>query len=195
MSGFALHDKTDEAIRAFLRYIANERRLSANTVEAYASDLCQWEAFATGEYSYELRPETAQVNDLRLWTAHCARQGLSQRSIHRKVQALRAFYSYMMRRHGMTTNPAAELTLARLPKSLPVYARPEEVNALLDTPLDDDSDFVSLRNRLIFDLLYSTGMRCSELTGLLDCNIDTTKGELKVHGKRNKDRIVPSELS
>lgn len=177
-------------IEQFLRYIRSERRLSDNTVGAYRSDLAQWQLFATDGGKYDLAPATASVNDLRLWVAHSVRAGISQRSVRRKVQALRAFYHFMMRRRGMTANPASEIQLARLPQRLPVYARTEEVNAMIDEPYDH-TDFVATRNHLVVALLYNTGIRCSELTSLLDANINTDRGELKVHGKRNKDRIVP----
>lgn len=181
----------DRAIEDFLHYIALERRLSANTVDAYRRDLMQWEEYATEHGKYPLEPQTTAVNDLRLWVASCASSGICQRSIRRKVQALRAFYTFMMKRKGMLSNPASELALARVPRQLPVYARTDEVNRMIDSFDLSSHDFEEVRNRLILDLLYSTGIRCSELAGLLDCNVDTVKGELKVNGKRNKDRIVP----
>ncbi|MCM1109971.1 MAG: tyrosine-type recombinase/integrase [Clostridium sp.] len=181
---------TDEAILAFIRYLATEKRMSENTVAAYSTDLAQWELFATDGGRLPLAPESASTNDLRLWLVDLGRQGISQRSIRRKIQALRSFYAYMMRRRGMTANPAAAIVPSRLPKSLPVFAQTSEINAMIDAETDPD-DFVAVRNRLILELLYSTGIRCSELTGLLDRNVDTERGELKVHGKRNKDRIVP----
>lgn len=177
-------------IDSFLKYIMSEIQLSPTTVEAYGSDLRQWADFATDGGRYELRPETATVSDLRLWLAHIARQGASPRTLRRKIQSLRAFFRFMMKIHGMKSNPAMDLQTPRTPKDLPVYVRPEEMKALLDSETDWEN-FEEVRNRLILDMFYSTGLRCSELMGLLDANVDTAKGELKVHGKRNKDRIVP----
>lgn len=186
----------DPDLSDFVRYIATERRLSANTVESYARDLHQWEDYVTGCGDRALCPATTTLSDVRLWVSHLARTRLSQRSIRRKVQSLRAFFDFMMRRRGMESNPASELVLARLPKTLPVYIPTDEVNAIIDSPIDED-DFLEVRDRLILCLFYTTGMRCSELTGLLDANIDTRTRELKVLGKRNKERIVPfgSELA
>ena len=78
-----------------------------------------------------------------------------------------------------------------MPAELPVNIRPNETAALLDAQPDDPDDFLQVRNRLIIDILYSTGIRCSEIMNLLDAEVDTRRGELKVLGKRNKERIVP----
>lgn len=180
----------DPDLNSFVRYIASERRLSPNTVESYSRDLRQWEDYVTDNGERDLCPSTTVMGDLRLWISHLSRSKISQRSIRRKVQSLRAFFDFMMRRRGMLYNPAAELTLARLPKTLPVYIPTSEVNSILDAPVDDQ-DYTEVRNHLILTLFYSTGMRCSELTGLTDAGVDTRSCELKVLGKRNKERIIP----
>ena len=89
-----------------------------------------------------------------------------------------------------------ELQAPKIPKELPVYVRAEEMNRLIDAEFDS-TDFEAARNKLIITMFYSTGLRCSELMNLTDTNVDTVKGQLKVHGKRNKDRIIPfgTELS
>lgn len=174
----------------FLKYIENELRLSANTVAAYRRDLEQWHDYATRAGARPFTPADYNVNHLRLWIASLGAKGESARTTRRKVQALRSFYKYMMRRHGLKTNPAAELTLARAARELPVCIRPTETAAMLDAELDATS-VKEVRDRLIIDMLYSTGIRCSELTTLRDDAVDTSAGELKVTGKRNKDRIIP----
>lgn len=184
-------------INEFLRYMEAERGASPLTVNAYRTDLKQWERFATDAGRYELRPDTATVSDLRLWIASLSRQGIGARSLRRKIQSLRSFFHFMMKRHGLKDNPASELALPRMPAELPVNIRPNETAALLDTAPDDPNDFLQVRNRLIIDILYSTGIRCSEIMNLLDAEVDTRRGELKVLGKRNKERIIPfgKELS
>lgn len=183
-------------LASFLTYIRCELNFSAHTVSAYTHDLQQWADFATGGAPDNLRPHDVTANDLRLWIASLAKSGDAPRTIRRKIQALRAFFRYMMRYHGMSYNPAAELTLAKTDKPLPVYVRPNETDAILNAPLDT-GDFNEMRNRLIVDMIYSTGLRCSEIQGLMDKDVDTARGELKVLGKRNKERIVPfgTELS
>lgn len=184
------HYLSHTMIDTFLRYIRNEVQLSERTVEAYRVDLNQWADFATSDGRHELRPHTTSVSDLRLWMSDLARKGASPRTMRRKIQALRSFFRFMMKRHGMLANPAMELQVPKMPQELPVYVRPEETAAMLDGEIDT-GDFVQVRDRLIVDMIYTTGMRCSELVELLDCHVDASKGELKVHGKRNKDRIVP----
>lgn len=183
-------------IQSFLKYITTEIQLSASTVDAYRTDLRQWEHFASDGGRHQLLPETTTLSDLRLWVASVARAGASPRTIRRKIQSLRAFFQFMMKFHDIKHNPAMELQAPKIPKELPVYVRAEEMNRLIDAEFDS-TDFEATRNKLIITMFYSTGLRCSELMNLTDTNVDTVKGQLKVHGKRNKDRIIPfgTELS
>lgn len=180
----------------FLTYIRCELVLSANTVDAYRRDLYQWADYATSGYRAALHPYDVSVNDLRLWVASLATAGNTPRTIRRKVQSLRAFFKYMMTRHGMRTNPAATLRPAKISHDLPVHIRTDELSALFDTAVDTDS-FIDVRDRLILLMFYTTGLRSTELETLTDVNVDTSVCELKVLGKRNKERIIPfgQELS
>lgn len=177
-------------IQSFLEYIRCELNLSACTVLAYGEDLRGWADFATGGKPESLEPGSVTVSDLRTWVAHLSAQGMSRRTIRRKVSALRSFYRYLCARCGAESNPAAELRTARPPKELPVYVRAEELNTIINEGLDA-SDFEDARNELILTMFYSTGIRCSELLTLRDTDIDLQRSELKVLGKRNKERIVP----
>lgn len=184
-------------IDAFLTYIRCELNLSVHTVSSYGKDLRQWYDFAasTGlagcrSTSDKPAPEAVTVNDLRLWVSYLSSEDISARTIRRKIQSLRAFYKYLMRRHGLKSNPAAEIISARLPKRLPSFIRPEQIEKIIDDDYDRD-DFTAIRNHLIVDMFYSTGMRCSELMNLLDSDINMARSELKVLGKRNKERIIP----
>lgn len=181
---------------SFLTYIRCELNYSAHTVLSYRNDLEQWRDYATGGNPEKFRADDVTVNDLRLWVAKLSNDGNSPRTIRRKIQSLRAFYRYMMKCHGLKDNPAAELTPVRTDKPLPVYIRPTETAAILSETWDD-TDFIETRDRLIILMFYTTGIRASELRSLLDINVDTTRGELKVLGKRNKERIIPfgNELS
>lgn len=182
-------------IENFLTYLRCELNLSQNTVDAYRTDLRQWRDYMEADNIAEnYRLVTTAM--LRAWIADVARRGCCNRTIRRKVQSLRAFFHYLMKVHGLEANPAADLALAKIPRRLPVYIRPGETAELFESGFDR-CDFTEVRNRLITDMLYSTGMRCSELIGLRDINVDTSRGELKVLGKRNKERIIPfgSELA
>lgn len=177
-------------VNSFLTYIRCELNLSANTVLSYKKDIEQWRDFATNGNPSTFSPTDVTVSDLRLWISHLAENGIKPRSIRRKVQSLRAFFNYLMRQHGLRQNPAADLALAPVNRALPVYVRPVETNAILDSDWDRES-FSDTRDRLILLMLYSTGMRCSELLNLSDAGVDTLRCELKVLGKRNKERIIP----
>ncbi|MDE6287161.1 MAG: tyrosine-type recombinase/integrase [Muribaculaceae bacterium] len=167
-----------------------ELNLSARTVSSYSYDLGQWERFAREHFGDTFDISRATTNDMRLWIATLATDGVSQRSIRRKIQTLRAFHAWLMKRKGAVNNPAAELRPARLPKPLPRVLPPAVTGRVIDTPVEDD-DYRGQMTRLVVDLLYSTGMRAGELAGLLDRNVNLASCELKVLGKRNKERIIP----
>lgn len=174
----------------FLTYLRCELNYSPHTVDAYRRDLTGWRDDTTSGGRYAFDPASVTLLDLREWIFSLSKRGSSPRTVRRKVQALRAFYRWMMRSRGLQANPAAELTLPKLEKPLPVFVRPEETESVLNEEVDM-TDFEQVRDRLIVDMLYTTGMRCSELTGLTDAGVDLARGELKVHGKRNKDRLIP----
>lgn len=183
-------------IGSFLTYIRCELNYSAHTVSSYKSDLYQWREFATNGKIDDFNPMDVTTNDLRTWIAALGRAGISIRSIKRKVQSVRAFYHYLMRFHNLQSSPASQLILAKTPKTLPSFLMQSETSNVLDEDWDR-GDFVETRDHLMLLMLYSTGVRSSEIVTLEDVNVDTRKGELKVHGKRNKDRIIPfgEELS
>lgn len=175
---------------SFLQYIRYELNMSAHTVLSYSTDLRQWEEFSLTSFGEDYNPLKADVNDLRMWVAKLARDKISQRSIRRKIQTLRALYRFLVKRRGATSNPAAELIPAPIHKNLPDVIRPDELEHILDSQIDTSS-FLEVRNRLIVNMLYSTGIRASELTGLTDSGVDTSQKELRVLGKRNKERVIP----
>lgn len=182
----------------FIKYIRCELNLSVHTVSSYSLDIGQWLNFASanalgcprGSRPSDVDHAAITVADLRLWVAYLASEKLSPRTIRHKVQALRSFYRFMVRKGILQVNPAADLATARLPKPLPTFIRPDESRYCFDEPYDSEN-FEEVRNRLIVTMFYTTGMRASELIGLLDVNVDTVRCELKVLGKRNKERIIP----
>lgn len=184
-------------IDSFTTYLRCELNSSVHTVLSYRRDISQWYSFAASAslsgcdiHTAEPDPSAVTLSDLRLWIAHLSSEGIGVRSVRRKIQALRAFYGYLNRRCGVSVNPAAELTPARLPKPLPVLIPTADTARVLDAELDTD-DFIAVRDRLIADMLYSTGMRESELVGLRDADVDLRRRELKVIGKSNKERMIP----
>lgn len=175
---------------SFLTYIRCELNYSAHTVLSYKNDISQWREFATAGKPETFSPLDITASDIRTWLRHLNNCGCSARTIRRKTQALRAFYHYLMK-NGLTKhNPAAEIILSKTDNPLPAYIPQAETAEILDEEFDA-SNFVETRNRLIILMFYSTGMRKAELETLTDANVDNTRGELKVFGKRNKERIIP----
>ena len=167
--------------------MSNELNASVNTVAAYRRDLRQFGEFL-GTHDFDALSVT--TNDVRAWLGELSARGDTSRTIRRKVQSLRAFYRYLVVIGELKENPAAEVELARLPRHLPQYVRERQMNVLLDSEIDMN-DFEQVRDRLVVMMFYETGIRRAELIGLLDVWVDNSKRELRVHGKRDKDRIVP----
>ena len=179
----------DATIERFLQYLRLERNLSWRTVDLYRRDLEQWSAFvATDGRPLDLPSITTL--DLRSWLMERSSMGDCAGTLRHKVQALRALYNYLLRRGEVTTNPASQVELAKMPRPLPKFVREKTVDTVLDADIDQDN-FTQVRDRLVVMLFYETGIRLSELIGLQDSAIDVDKCELKVRGKRDKDRIVP----
>ena len=167
--------------------------MSPNTLTAYRRDLADWQDFSTNG-SAEFRPDDLTAADLRAWIAHLGRKGLSAVTLRRKLQAVRAFYRWMMRYHGLKNNPALDITPSRKPQPLPVNVRQAETESMLaDAPTmwEGTTPFLQERNRLVVDMLYSTGLRCQELIDLSDADVDTAQCQIRAFGKRRKERIVP----
>ena len=176
-------------IERFLQYLRLERNLSERTVELYRRDLGQWESHMTAGHD-RMDMSSVTIGDIRSWLMMRSSQGDGSATLRHKLQALRALYRYLLRRGEVDKNPAAQVELAKLAKPLPKFVREKTVDSILDADIDED-DFTQVRDRLIVMLFYETGIRLSELIGLQDAAVDTIKRELKVRGKRDKDRVVP----
>jgi len=181
---------------AFIKYLRTEVNSSPHTVSAYSCDLVQFRRFLTDELPrHSDDPYAVRLEDIRLWVASLSSAGMKTSTIVRKIQSLRGFFGFAERRCGLSDNPTALLTPPRIEKPLPDYIRSEETNRMLDAMTaaagDGSDDFTDLRDRLILTMFYSTGIRAAELIGLLDADVDIVRSELKVLGKRNKERTIP----
>ena len=175
-------------IESFLYYMRYELNYSVHTVLSYQKDLEQFAAFLGGD---EFDPALVAADDIRSWVYDLtSRRKLEVRSVRRKVQALRAFFKYLLKRGEIKQSPVDDIPMAKLPKHLPEFVGERKMDEVLDADYNH-GDFNSVRNHLIIAMLYETGMRRAELIGLKDADVDTVNRELKVHGKRNKDRVVP----
>lgn len=176
-----------KTLERFLSYLRDELRYSPHTVDAYRRDISAWLA-----HYGESRPvEAATQADIRRFIAHEARKGQSIATLRRRTVSLRSLFRFLMRSDGLTVNPVSGLNPGRLPKRLPVNVRKEETEDMLNDLMESDESFGAFRDRLILEMLYQTGMRCSELTGLRDDRVDSASGLIRVLGKRDKERIIP----
>ncbi len=177
---------------AFINYLRAEMNKSESTVRAYRSDLDAFRRFLATELGKSDDPSGVTLADIRLWISYEAGRGLKNTSLARRETTLRSFSHYLLRRHGLQTDPTANLRGPKLDKPLPAFVPKDEIGAIIDTYGEEDgNDFDTVRNGLIVTMLYTTGMRAAELVGLKDVDVDTARGELKVLGKRNKERIIP----
>jgi integrase/recombinase XerC len=178
-------------IESFLRYLAYEKRASPHTISSYRIDLTQFQEFLSlPEQSSDDILQSVSHSDIRGWIISLSDQSLEATSINRKIASLRTFYKYLMKFHDLQKDPTYKVRNIKTPKKLPAFAREPEMSALLDASVFTD-DFEGSRDRLIIELLYCTGIRLSELTGLKERSVDLKKREIKVLGKRNKERIIP----
>lgn len=177
-------------IGRYLTYIRCELNYSAHTVSSYIRDINQFAEYLSPNDPGSFDPITVTNSDVRAWIGHLANKGTTRRTLLRKLQSLRSLFHYLQFMGYMEQNPARNIKIARPSLNLPTFIRSEEINNLLDRQYDSN-DFIESRDHLMLNLLYSTGIRRSELIELLDKNVDVARGEIKVHGKRDKDRVIP----
>lgn len=180
-------------IESFLRYIRYEKNLSTHTVLSYKGDLFQFKTFLE-KFAPEVAPEDAGPEQVREWISSLSEEGVTVRSISRKISSLRAFYRYLMAQSIIEESPVKDVRVPKVRKKIPVYLRQDSMDELLDD-VSYGEGFEAVRDRLIMAMFYNTGMRRAELIGLKDT--DVRDGEIKVTGKRNKQRLIPygEELS
>ena len=184
-------------IAHFLDYIAIERKYSQRTVESYRDDLRDFCRFLGWEVE-EFDPKDVGEDDVKGWMLDLLeKQHQSPRSVKRKLSALRSFYKFLLRQKKVTKDITARITPPKADKPLPVFFRTEEMEAVeehsaVSIQYSDDKDyFENLRDALIIEVLYQTGMRQAELLGLQDRDWDLVQGQVRVFGKRRKERVVP----
>ena len=176
-------------LEAFYDYLTHERRYSLHTVKAYQTDLKQFADFMQLIYEVtDLREVRAPM--VRSWIVTLMNEEYEPRSVQRKSTSLKTYYKFMMREGVIHVNPTAQLQTPKVRKRLPMVVPEEDMGNLLDQRYFEEG-FEGTRDRLIILLLYHTGMRRAELIGLLERNVDIGRGQLKVLGKRNKERIIP----
>ncbi len=174
-------------IQSFLNFIEFERRYSKHTLESYTNDLLQFDAFLK---PYEKEIAQALHIDVRNWMVSMMEQKITPRSINRKISTLQSFYKFLMRKGDIKKSPLAKVQTPKTSKRLPVFVELPGIEKLLkDTEFAEG--YEGLRDKMIIELLYGTGMRRSELMNLKETDFDSYNSQVKVLGKGNKERIIP----
>jgi len=175
--------------KEYLNYLKYEKRYSYHTLVSYKNDLDQLQQFISQEYP-ETPLEDVNHSIIRSWIISLNSLGLNSNSINRKLITIRSFFKFLLKKGVVNKNPAIKLSNLKTKKGLPHFIREQDINLLLDAQ-DFEEDFTGIRDRLIIELLYGTGMRLSEMLTLKEKNINQINETIKVLGKRNKERIIP----
>lgn len=177
-------------IKTFISYLEFEKRFSKNTSLSYQTDLSQFEIFLSETYDQDSIVGATHVM-IRSWIVTLVEQKLDPSSINRKIACLRSFYKFLLRQEVITSNPTAKLKILKTPKRLPHFVLENDMVSMLDNQGRFEMNFSGLRDQVIIELFYGTGMRLSELLSLKIGQINHAERTLKVLGKRNKERIIP----
>jgi integrase/recombinase XerC len=196
----------DSAVKKFLVYLRSVRNSSPNTIRSYQIDLEQFLAFLTPPRTAMPAPQDVTHVMIREFVAHLHDRKLQKSSIARKLAAIRSFFKFAVLEGIVVRSPARMVATPKLPKRIPSVLSAEDLNAFLDSmaagtlkgsrhrgegPANDESRLLVRRDRAILEMLYASGLRVSELTGLNLGDMDRKELMLRVRGKGNKERIVP----
>ena len=177
-------------LQKFIKYIRYEKSYSSHTVLSYNNDISQFEEYLlrqTGVVDHTM----VDSDIIRNYVVWLMEQKISPRSVGRKLSALRTFYRYLLKLNVIASSPVAMVAKPKESKPLPSFVRQSDMALLLDELDVESDDFVLVRDRLILDVLYQTGMRRAELLQLKDKDVDMSARTIRVNGKRNKQRIIP----
>jgi integrase/recombinase XerC len=174
---------------SFLKYLQHEKRYSPHTIRSYSNDLDQFISFCDlNEISFN--PISVDYKKIRSWIVDLVNKNISIRSVKRKISSLKSFYKYLLREGLVSYNPVEKILTPKADNKLPSFINKKHMDTLLDD-IDFGNDYKGIRNKLIIEMFYNTGIRVSELINMKINDINITELNLRVIGKRNKERIIP----
>lgn len=184
--------KLSGMINRFLQYMQYEKNYSSHTVLSYHTDLLQFCKFLEISPD-EFNPNSVSSQVIQQWILNLLDEKNSSRTISRKISTLKSFWRFLLLQGITDENPTKKIILPKTNKPLPAFYKENEMDAVLSLSdnADGAGDFEEVRNGMIINLLYQTGLRVSELISLKDSDVDFSECKLKVIGKRNKERIIP----
>jgi integrase/recombinase XerC len=174
---------------SFLKYLQYEKRYSPHTIRSYLDDIEQFMSFSDFN-DKNFKPGNVDHKKIRSWIVDLVNNNISIRSVRRKISTLKSFYKYLLREGHVSYNPVEKILTPRADNKLPAFINKKHMDILLDE-IDFGNDFKGIRNKLIIEMFYNTGIRVSELINLKINSINIDELKLKVTGKRNKERIIP----
>ena len=181
--------KIEDAIQDFATYVTTERRLSPGTTEYYIGEVEGFASYLAKEGVFDV--EKIEAYDIRQWQMNLMQDGMSPGTVKKKLAALRAWFKYLRRQKVFERDIMAKITPPKMPKRLPIFFKEKEVEGIYADIYPDTFD--GELEKLVLRMLYETGVRRSELASLTIGNVDLSGLGIKVHGKRNKDRVIPIE--
>ncbi|MEY5041458.1 MAG: hypothetical protein RLZZ414_1006 [Bacteroidota bacterium] len=172
----------------FVKYLSLEKRFSLHTVQAYKNDLLEFENFIS--QNFQVQVVDSNHTFIRSWIVSLMENGISPRSVRRKISVLSGFYKYLILRNILSVSPVDKVPLPKVPKKLPVFVEESNMDFLFDSSFFAE-DEIGIRDKAVVLLIYHTGIRLSELISIRLSGLDLVKNTVKVLGKRNKERILP----
>lgn len=176
------------AIPEFLRYIRFEKRMSEHTFTAYRNDLTQFQQFLKTQFDMDDVMVVRHIH-IRSWLAELKEGKMSERTLQRKISAVKSLFKYLLRLGVVTQNPTRQVSVPKAPKRLPAFLEEQQTQQIVEEAypegLEGDTE------RLIIELLYQTGMRRAELVNLKEADVEFSRQQIRVLGKRNKERLIP----
>ncbi len=182
---------THDAIAAFLQYISNVKRLSANTLQVYSDCLTRFHAYLQEKW-HVMEIEEVDSSLVREWQMHLVEQKMSPATVKKNLSALRSWFRYLRREGIVQADVMSKITSPKLPQHLPIFFRERETARIYQRK-NFPAGFIGDRDQLLLRLLYETGMRRSELANLKEQSVDLSALTIKVIGKRDKERFIPIE--
>lgn len=175
----------------FQKYLQSEKRFSLHTVKSYLKDLSQFESFLKNHFP-EIKEESGVTHRvIRSWLVNLVNEArITSNSINRKLSSLKTYYRFLQLTEKVNVNPTVKVVAPKSSKRLPEFVDQTSMDKFLQADIFPDS-FEGVRDRLVIELLYQTGIRLSELLGIEEGDVQSSQGVVKVLGKRNKERLVP----
>ena len=178
----------------FITYLSSEKRFSEHTVKSYTTDLTQFTSFLAEEFQIIDDVNEIRFQIIRTWVASLLENGISPRSVNRKISTLKSYFKFLIREGVLVENPMVKVVAPKSKKRLPVFIEEDQIETLLNK-VQFEEGFIGERNKLIIEIFYVTGIRLAELINIKISDIDFPNQLIKVLGKRNKERLIPLAAS